>query len=223
MRTRSRSIAFIATSVVALLWILVTTLVFWNMDPKFGGPYRWATFALPDYWLISFLPSTILTALALAAEHRWRRMLAGAESYRYLGDVSAPATMAVLITLVVTLFSGSFQIDLLEINYPWRSLQYPLLILFGMFLGLLAPISTRVWIILAVGYPVLSFVSILVLFGLTESGILTSRNSSTLLELFFKFARLMSSIIFMLACVQIAIHLVFWVLFGMLGKRQTGQ
>lgn len=227
MYFRPRRVLLATAVVVASLWILVVTLVIWNLDPKFGGPHRWATFALPGYWLASILPSTILITLVLAAEHRWRLMRSGAENYKYLGSVLAPAIMAILISLVVTVYEGAFRIELLQLNYPWRNLQFPLLIILGIFACLLSPISTRVWIVLAVAYVALFLLGGLVVDWLTEttitrteSGTLHARHSPNWAEPFFRCLMLASSIMFVLAIIQVVVHIIFWILFLMFGRHQ---
>jgi hypothetical protein len=59
---RPGSIIIFAAAIIAVIWIFFVTLVYWDLDPKFGGPYRWATFQMREYWLVSLFPSTILFA-----------------------------------------------------------------------------------------------------------------------------------------------------------------
>jgi hypothetical protein len=228
MRFRTSRVLLATAVVVAFLWILVVTLVIWNLDPKFGGPHRWATFVLPSYWLAAFLPSAILITLALAAEHRWRAMRSGAQSYKNLGDVLAPAIMAILISLVVTTYEGSFRVELLELHNSWRNLQFPLLITLGIFTCLLSPISTLVWIVLAVAYAALFLLGSLIIDWLTEttitpteSGTLHAIHSPNWAEPFFRCLMLASSILFVLASIQVVMHIIFWGLFLTFGRQQT--
>ncbi len=126
MRVRIGQVLFLATLTISLAWVVLVTSVFWSMDPKFGGPYRWATFAAPSYWVYAFLPSIHLALLAIATRFRWRQMAKGAFAYRHLHSAGAPGAVAILACLLLTLLNGGrFEFELLNYSY-YLTIPYPL-------------------------------------------------------------------------------------------------
>ena len=228
VRINIGSIVFFGMILVAIIWILAVTLIYWNMDPKFGGPYRWATFAMTDYWLVSFLPSTSLILLLIAIRHRWRLITSGGAAYRYLGDMSAPVIMMILISLVLTVSEGgNFRIELLERHHAWSDLQYAIFIPFVMLALLVFPIAVRAWFACAVVYLLLFLTGSLLVEWLTETtvtategGTRYSRNAPSWASLFFGRLKLASSIIFLVAGTQVLLHFTFWSSFNTFGKSR---
>ncbi len=222
MKIRVGKILFFGTFAIGLVWIVGVTLLFWNMDPKFGGPYRWATFGALSYWLVALLPSTHLALLAIASRFRWRHMEKGAYAYRYLHTAGAPAATIVLISFMLTIPNHSdFELELIGHSFFLKRVQYMFFSFYAVLLALFFPVPGRVWFVAGISLLIV-YVS-----GFALSGWVTEttniRGRPDWIWPLAKGLNVAFSILFIFVCAQLVINILFWAMFLVFGDTRSAM
>lgn len=136
-----------AVILICAVWVCLVTLVFWNMDPKFGGPYRWSTFKSQDYWIWAWLPSIHFALLAYAVRFRWRRMKAGALGYQRYSSMFGPAVFILFAATYLLWGHGGLYFDQFDVFWRRRSDAVVLLLFFyAIYLALFLHVPWKIWV-----------------------------------------------------------------------------
>ncbi|WP_208350968.1 hypothetical protein [Pseudaestuariivita rosea] len=105
MINRTERILFPLLFILSVAWIAFVGFVFWNMDPKFGGPYRWSIFVKPHFYVIALLPPAHILSFSLGISIFVRRVIRKNRQRRFRHLISSTLFVPLIcLTIFALLF-----------------------------------------------------------------------------------------------------------------------